>query len=502
MKNKIAAKLFLLFAVLLLIFSLVVGSSFAYLFRQHTLEVKSNDLEDRAVKIAQALSDSREQMLRWHAERMQDSEPERREQMRRLMPPRQGPMGLGYGAVLRFLGSAAAEDVWIIDNDQTLEMPTNKAGKKPSFMYKDLPPDAEKIVQKVLQGDIAHGESFSELLEVPTMTVGAPIKDKDGNILGAVLVHAPLSGMDAAARQGFRILLISGGAALVLAFLAALYFAWRFTRPLKIMQQTAEEMTRGDYTLRCGVVQNDEIGELGKALDSLGSRLLIASRESAQLDQMRKDFIANISHELRTPVTVIRGSLDALCDKMVTEPAKVEEYYHQMLAESVYLQRLINDLLDLSRLQNPGFQMEMGPLNLCEVVHDVARSSRRLALKKDIKIEVQIAQESYPLEGDYGRLRQMLLVFVDNALKFSPEHGSVTISLQDKRLEVTDHGSGVEAKDLPHIFERFYKSRMENNKTGTGLGLAIAREIAERHRMRVHMESEPGVATKVVVELP
>ena len=115
MKNKIAAKLFLLFAVLLLIFSLVVGSSFAYLFRQHTLEVKSNDLEDRAVKIAQALSDSREQMLRWHAERMQDSEPERREQMRRLMPPRQGPMGLGYGAVLRFLGSAAAEDVWIID---------------------------------------------------------------------------------------------------------------------------------------------------------------------------------------------------------------------------------------------------------------------------------------------------------------------------------------------------------------------------------------------------
>jgi signal transduction histidine kinase len=135
-------------------------------------------------------------------------------------------------------------------------------------------------------------------------------------------------------------------------------------------------------------------------------------------------------------------------------------------------------------------------------VYDVARSSRRLALKKDIKIEVQIAQESYPLEGDYGRLRQMLLVFVDNALKFSPEHGSVTISLQDKRLEVTDHGSGVEAKDLPHIFERFYKSRMENNKTGTGLGLAIAREIAERHRMRVHMESEPGVATKVVVELP
>ena len=275
----------------------------------------------------------------------------------------------------------------------------------------------------------------------------------------------------------------------MLAFLAALYFAWRFTRPLKIMQQTAEEMTRGDYTLRCGVVQNDEIGELGKALDSLGSRLLIASRESAQLDQMRKDFIANISHELRTPVTVIRGSLDALCDKMVTEPAKVEEYYHQMLAESVYLQRLINDLLDLSRLQNTDFKLEMQELSVGEVLRDAVRAVGQLANKKSIEIVETPDSSLCTVQGDYGRLRQMLVIILDNAIKFTPENGKVVVTLKDRYISIKDNGPGIAQEDLPYIFDRFYKVKSVENKNGTGLGLSIAKQIAERHNIEVSVIS-------------
>ena len=515
MKNKIFIKMFLAFAVALLAFSLLVGGSFGYLFGQHVITVKKQDMEQRAVKIAQALGESRDQWLNWQVKRKEAQEQNqkdghgtgpkngtgnRAENNQAARP--QGPMGLSFNAVLRFLGSAAADDVWIVDKDQHLTGTGNPQGKHVSFMFKDLPQDAAKVVDQVMEGNVTITEGFSTLLEVPTLTVGAPVKDKDGHILGAVLVHAPLSGMENAAAQVNKILLMCGGVALLLSFLLAVGFAWYFTKPLRIMQLTAEEMAEGDYAARCNVRQKDEVGELGEALDTLGDKLLAASKESAQLDQLRKDFIANISHELRTPVTVIRGSLEALCDKVITEPVKVDEYHGEMLKETLFLQRLINDLLDLSRLQNTNFKIEMSKINLCDVLQDVFHSGSRLAQDKNIKMSIAMDAKIYPLIGDYGRLRQMFMVFVDNAVKFSPKDSIVEINMKDRTVKVTDHGCGVPEQELAHIFDRFYKTRNEQNKTGTGLGLSIAREIAERHNMKVHMESEPGVYTSVVVALP
>ena len=516
MRNKIFVKMFLAFAVALIIFSLVVAGGFGFLFGHHVINVKKQDMEQRAVKIAQALGESRDQWLVWQAKRKeaqaqgqgQGQEQDKTERRGpQNMPPSglrpQGPMGLNFNAVLRFLGSAAADDVWIVDKDQHLTSTTNnQQGRHSSFMFKDLPPDAAKVVTEVMKGNMTTTEGFSPLLEVPTLTVGAPVKDKDGNILGAVLVHAPISGMEDAAKQGNRILLMCGGVALFLSFILALGFSWWFTKPLRSMQLTAEQMAEGDYEARCNVRQKDEVGELGRALDTLGDKLLVASKESAQLDQLRKDFIANISHELRTPVTVIRGSLEALCDKVVTEPEKVDEYHQEMMGETLFLQRLINDLLDLSRLQNVNFKIEMAKINLYDILLDVEHSGSRLAHDKNIKVNLTTDTKFYPLLGDYGRLRQMLMIFVDNSIKFSPVGGTVDISLKGRQIKVTDHGCGVPAQEIKHIFDRFYKTRNEGNKSGTGLGLSIAREIAERHQSSVHMESEPNVETSVIVDLP
>ncbi|MCI2109486.1 MAG: ATP-binding protein [Acidaminococcaceae bacterium] len=506
MKNKIFIKMFLAFAFALLVFSLVVGSGFGYLFRQHVISVKKQDMEQRAVKIAQALGESRDQWLVWQAKRKEAQVQGKNSNLPGPLAPAavrpQGPMGLNFSAVLRFLGSAAADDVWIVDNNQHLTSTGNMQGKHTSFMFKDLPPDAAKVVDKVMQGNVTTSEGFSTMLEVPTLTVGSPVRDKDGNILGAVLVHAPISGMEEAATQGNRILLMCGGIALLLSFIMAFGFSWWFTKPLRTMQLTAEEMTEGDYAARCNVRQNDEVGELGKALDTLGDKLLVASKESAQLDQLRKDFIANISHELRTPVTVIRGSLEALCDRVVTEPEQVSEYHEEMLKETLFLQRLINDLLDLSRLQNTNFKIEMTKVNLYDILQDVYHSGARLAQDKNINITFVTDNKLYPLMGDYGRIRQMFMVFVDNSIKFSPAGSRVEVTMSGRTVKVTDHGCGVPDHELAHIFDRFYKTRNEKNKTGTGLGLSIAREIAERHHMEVHMESKPAVATSVVVSLP
>ena len=507
MKNKIALKLTLYFAAALLIFALVVGSSFRLLFWQHTETLKRAELEQRAVKIAQAMVDTREQVLAWQ-EKMAQRQNEEHAKEGKMQEQRPGGGGggqfggWGYASMLRFLSSSAADDVWIVDLENNLEVSDHKGGPSRIITYKDLPPDADKVIKEAFTGKTVFGQGFSPLLQVPTLTVATPIQDRNGQIVGVVLLHSPLSGMEEAAGQGMKILLVSVGIALLLALVFSLLFTWKFTKPLSMMKKTAEKMAEGNYTVRSGVQQNDEIGELGKALDILGERLEIASQESAKLDQLRKDFIANISHELRTPVTVIRGSLEAICDKVVNTPEKIEEYHHQMLSESIFLQRLINDLLDLSRLQNHNFQIEKTPLNLCDVVQDVVRSSQHIGKKKAVTVDVKTDVKLYPFNGDYGRLRQMLMIFLDNAIKFSPLGGTVEVSLAGNVLKVVDHGCGIADKDLPHVFERFYKTRVETNKSGTGLGLAIAKEIAERHDIKVSMISEPDVSTEVIMLLP
>ena len=186
----------------------------------------------------------------------------------------------------------------------------------------------------------------------------------------------------------------------------------------------------------------------------------------------------------------------------MTEPEDVAEFHEQMYNESLFLQRLINDLLDLSRLQNTDFPIEKEPLDFCAVIQDAVRGSRRLGLEKEIEIHAQLDKEPYMLDGDYGRLRQMLMIFLHNSIKFSPARSSIEVVLEGTSLKLIDHGCGMKAEDVPHAFDRFYKARNEQNKSGSGLGLAIAKQIALRHNMELSLESELGKGTTISVQLP
>ncbi|MEA4933203.1 MAG: HAMP domain-containing sensor histidine kinase, partial [Lawsonibacter sp.] len=312
-----------------------------------------------------------------------------------------------------------------------------------------------------------------------------------------VLLHSPIDGMNDVTMQGVSILAVSILAALLFAVILSIFLAYTFTKPLNQMKKSALLLAEGDYTAKTGVRENNEIGELAGAIDVLSERLLAAKRESDQLDKLRRDFVSNISHELKTPVTVIRGSLEALCDEVVTEPEQIKNYHRQMLNESLYLQRLIQDLLDLSKLQNTEFKMDKQNWNLCDIVTDAVRSAEHLARKKGVKLLAEFDTEALMVTGDYGRLRQMLLIILDNAVKFSSSGGEICVSLQNRIVSVKDYGSGIAAEELPHIFDRFYKVVSEENKSGSGLGLAIAKQIADRHDIGVTVKSRPGEGTEV-----
>lgn len=512
MKNKIAIKLTLYFSCVLLLFALIIGGVFYQFFKQHTIEIKEKEMRVRANKIAAEIGDNMDNLERRFGTEISKSR------------------------FVTLLDRVSPEIVWVVDGDRNLSMNVEdmRSGElrhhrrhhenmmprmfksrvdeeKPSVRpapknsrdaYRQLPKHIKDKVEKCFEGKGFALEEYNDMLDGVMLTVGEPVRNKNGQIKAVLLLHSPVEGLQAAVWNGLRILLISLVVALALGVVISVLLSWKFTEPLNKMKNIAERLAERDYKARSNIKQNDEVGELAKTLDLLAERLQLADEESQKLEKLRREFIANISHELRTPVTVIRGSLEAIRDGVVTEKEDVEEFYEQMYNESIFLQRLINDLLDLSRLQNTDFPIEKDKLNLCDVIQDAVRGSRRMSIEKHLEIKADLDKELYLIDGDYGRLRQMLMIFLHNSIKFSPEGSSIEVQLQGNKLYVIDHGCGMPADDVEHAFERFYKARNEHNKSGSGLGLAISKQIALRHNMQVSLTSTVGEGTIITVSLP
>lgn len=482
MKNKISIKLTVYFSAALIVFSIIIGSIFMLLFKNNAIEIYKNDLEKRALTIADTIS-----------ELMDDT----KLNFGQGMGMRGGMMGIqgGLGSYIRNLDDIAMADAWIVDEELNLLITGTMSHMQ--YNYADLPQDADIVVKNVFKGETTFSEVFSRLLESPALTVGTPITAND-EIIGALLIHSPVEGMNDAIKEGFRILFISILTALILSVFLSVALALTFTRPLNKMKNTAALLALGNYNVKTEIKQNDEIGDLAETMDMLSQRLSEADEERNRDQKQRQDFITNISHELRTPVTVIRGSLEALCDEVVTEPDQVKEYHKQMLNESKSLERLVNDLLELSRLQNTDFKIEMQELNICDVLKDSVRSASNLARKKNINIEYSFDRDVFLTKGDYGRLRQMFLTVIDNSVKFSYENSSINIIMNNNRIIIKDKGIGISDEDLPKIFDRYFSVKSDENKTGTGLGLTIAKQIALRHNIELFAESQLNEGTSFV----
>ena len=474
MKNRIALKLLLYFAAALLVFAVISGLLFQALFTRHTIEAKKEEMLSRASVLAQTLSEV-------------------------LSGNTQGGMmgggqGGGYGAYVRMLGLIDT-DVWVLDENLEFLSSGHMMGGR--LTYSDLPEGAETLVKDVFQGGTPFSQGFSGLLGAPTLTVGVPIR-KDNQVAGALLLHDAVSGMRDAAAQGGSILLISGAAALLVSTLLAVLLSLSFARPLNKMKDTALKLSDGNYEAKTGITKKDEIGKLAQAIDVLSVRLEELRQAGDRQEQLRRGFLANVSHELRTPVTVLRGSLEALCDGVVTDDMQVDEYHRQMLGETKGLQRLVNDLMDLARLQNTDFPMEKGTVSMNDVLLDALRSAEHMAREKDIRLEKDILEEPVPFTGDYGRLRQMFLIVLHNAVKFSPAGSMVHVAMNTQSAAIRDEGPGIPKEDLPFIFDRFHKQRTEENRQGSGLGLAIAKQIASRHNISITAQSETGHGSEFV----
>ena len=410
---------------------------------------------------------------------------------------------------MRMIENLAMGEVWIVDA-KTGNIVQGRSEKTQSLSYLKLPPNAENTIKRALAGETTTTENFNEYLNENSITVAVPIKN--GKIIeGVVLLHSPVKYMSSALKSGIYTLFFSILAALAIASISAIWLSISFTKPLNKIRNTTLKLAHGNYEVTADVDQEDEIGELAKSIDKLALQLDKSSKESERFEKMRQNFIANISHELRTPITVIRGSMEAICDGIINKPEQLKEYNEQILSDSIHLQRLVNDLIDLTKLQNTDFSINKSTIDLSEIVNDAVRSMKQISNKKNIKINFFESKSnhemgSYLFTGDYQRIRQMIIIILDNAIKFSSKNQKIDIHLRktDEKyeLKICDYGKGINPKNIGEIFNRYHKSNTEENKNGMGLGLAIAKEIAIRHNIEIAAESTPDVQTVFTFLIP
>jgi signal transduction histidine kinase len=284
-------------------------------------------------------------------------------------------------------------------------------------------------------------------------------------------------------------LLAAGLVSAAIALLMARWLARGMTQPLRDMAQAARRMETGDYSTRVQTRSRDEVGQLAEAFNTM-------SAELEGVERLRRELVANVSHELKTPIAAIRAHLENVLDG-VERPDP--DTLQVMLRQSERLGRLVDQLLDLSRLESGDVPLDrsivpLGPLVsqvLSEI--DVARPGRGVAVTS------QVADDTPAAFADRERVHQVLFNLVDNAVRYTPDGGAVTVSAHrndgNVEIEVHDSGVGIVAEHLPRLFERFYRvdtSRSRADDGGTGIGLAIARSVVEAHGGHIRADSEPG----------
>ncbi|MCM3572162.1 MULTISPECIES: two-component system histidine kinase PnpS [Mesobacillus] len=229
--------------------------------------------------------------------------------------------------------------------------------------------------------------------------------------------------------------------------------------------------------------------------------------ELKKLEQIRKDFVANVSHELKTPITSIKGFSETLLDGAMNDKAALEAFLEIILKESDRLQLLIQELLDLSKIEQQGFRLTIGEVDLIKEANEVIEILKGKAAQKDILLKLGQSGDSAVIEGDADRLKQVLINLVSNAITYTPNGGRVEITLSGQEdsvsVVVKDSGIGIEKSEITRIFERFYRvdRARSRNSGGTGLGLAIVKHIVEAHKGHIEVDSQIGKGTTFTIKL-
>lgn len=466
-KQKIVTRLILTYTLILIIFAGVLLSLFFVLFKNQALGIHKEQMKDQGDMIAETL------MLEGVSQ--QKEETTRGSGHGRMMG--NGNHGSRDNHYLQLISRLSSDDIYVVKPSGEAFISSHKNQEK------QLPKEGEVILQEVLakkdslflerglRGDTYH------------LAYGVPLYDEEKSIIGSVIVLSKKSTLSFVKETSF--LIWSTLVALLITIIVSVIIAKRFVKPIHEMVTFTERLIQEDYGIELNIQTKDELARLGDTLSVLSQRLEKAKKAQLNKESSQKLFLSQISHELRTPIMVITNSLESLQDDFLNEEEK-QQYITQLLLETKQLQLLVNDLLELSRLQSTEFSISKEEVTLAYVVEDAIRSFRLLLLEKEQQIIFQSdLKEDDVFLGDYQRLVQLIKVLLDNAIKYSPKKSDIHLSLLNQPahylLEISNPSSvPLTKRDVAHLFNAFERQKGTTEK-GHGLGLTIAKQIVKRH---------------------
>ncbi|MEY9096036.1 ATP-binding protein [Paenibacillus sp. RC84] len=323
------------------------------------------------------------------------------------------------------------------------------------------------------------------------------LKHSDGK--NYLFVMSPVKGMTQTLSRVYEMVVLAGIVVFVLAMIVALIVSRNMSRAVLSIRQATRRIADGRYDARCDLARTDELGDLSRDFNRMAEQLEFTSHKLERIEIKRRRFITDVTHELRTPLTSIRGIVEGLKSEYITGHEEQVKYYGIIEQETLRLIRLINELLDMEKIQNGliTLRREYYPLNdLLEVLKE---SFEFLIGDKDLHLEIDCPPDTL-IYGDYDRLTQILINLIKNSIQFT-SHGTIRMTARQTEtateLSISDTGRGMTAEEMEQIWDRFYKADPSRSKdrSETGLGLSIVKRLMEAHDAEIRVSSVPGQGT-------
>lgn len=387
---------------------------------------------------------------------------------------------------LTYISSYLSADIWLVDNygyvfavsDQEHK---NLIGNNQMFTNDLKELRSNHIIER--KGD------FDNLFKTPVHSLEVPIFHK-GMFVGTVIIHTSLNEIKGPLKRVYEIIWVSAVFAIVACCFAIYFLSQRIIiKPLAEINLVADKIAKGEVDKRVKIKSNDEIGELSKSFNIMADSL-------EKVEKNRREFISNVSHEIRSPITSIKGFIGGILDGII--PKGKERYYLSVTYEETQrLTRLVNDLLDLSAIEAGQLKLKMEQLDINELIRlAVIKFQTRIKAKK-LAVDVCLNEENLYVVGDRDRITQVLTNLLDNAVKYGKNGGNININTKTKGdkilVSIYNDGEGISEDDLTHIWDRFYKAdKSRTSKVSTGLGLPIVRSILTSLGEDIWVENKEG----------
>lgn len=386
---------------------------------------------------------------------------------------------------LQVLGSYFHSDILMLDRNAFVYAVSNE--KYDSIKWKQVfTKNLEDLrLNKIVKIEGSYDKLFGKNAQIYVI----PVDYKD-NFYGAIAMITPLNEFKDPLRSVYQRIWISAIFAIIVSSIIMYHFSERIIiKPLASINQVAKRIAKGEVEKRVHIDSDDEIGELAESFNSMADSL-------EKVDKNRRDFISNVSHEIRSPITSIKGFIGGILDGVI--PKEKERYYLSITYEEIQrLTRLVNDLLDLSAIEAGRFSLKIDEFDINEIIRLTVIKFETKIREKKLKVDVCFSEDHVYVAADRDRIIQVVTNLVDNAIKYVNDAGNIQIMSKTKGdkvfISVYNDGPGIAKEDLLHIWDRFYKAdKSRTRKMSTGLGLPIARNILTQLGEDIWVENKDG----------